>query len=548
MLLQAGLTLASELALPTILRKIVELACGIARARAGTLVILGPRGEVQDVIAHGLEEPDREIVGPVPSPEGMLGRLLEERRPVRVERMVEPASFGFPEGGEAASFLGVPVLVRGQVFGALGLVGGGEAAGFVAEDEQAVVTLAAQAGVAIQNAHLYWEGRLREWELEAINEVARAILEGREADEVLRLVARRARELIGSDLATVATPDVGGELLVQRVADGVHAEELLGMTFPIEGSISGDAMRARRPLMIQDASSDPRVHEPMVRLGGIGPAMFVPLAVRKRAFGTIALANLQGRRSFSDQDLRLVQTFAAEAAVALEYAEIGRELERLAVMEDRERIARELHDGVIQSLFAVGMSLQATLAGAGDADLVQTRLGRAVDEIDRVIKDLRTYIFALRPGSLAGWELESALRSLARSFEAGGMSVRVEVDQQAASVMATRARDLVQVTREAVSNAVRHSGGSTVLLSLSMGAGEAVLRVSDDGRGFAPEGASRGGHGFPNIRSRVDALGGTLTVDSGPGRGTAITVSIPVTRTAEGLKGAGAWTGSRSGS
>lgn len=530
-LVQAGLVLASELSLPAVLQKIVELASRVADARFGALGVLGKTGRIEQFLTYGVTEEERRAIGDLPVGRGILGVLIKDAKPLRLRRIRDdPRSVGFPPNHPPmSSFLGVPILVHGNVYGNLYLTEkrGGE--DFTEEDERAVVTLAAQAGVAIENARLYEEAQVQRRRLEAVNEVNRTILEGGDPDQALQRIVHHARSLVEADVATVAVPAEDGDELVLRVAEGAHAGTLVGMRFPAAGSISGELMQTRRPLVLADASADPRVQQPLVKLGGIGPALYVPLAVGPRSFGTLGVANLAGGRQFTEEDVGLVELFAVQAAVALDYARIRAELERLAVLEDRERIAKELHDGVVQSLFAVGMSLQAAEAMAAEPERVRARLATAVEDLDRVIRDLRNYIFGLRPGAAADRELARSLHDLADEFRRGSdLAIRVEVDSQAASVLAGRTADLVQAAREAMSNAARHSGAQTLGLRLGLDGQEVVLEVDDDGTGFDVAAAEGRGHGLANLRSRAEAVGGRLEIDSAPGRGTAVRIRVPV--------------------
>lgn len=530
-LVQAGMALASDLSLPSVLQKIVDLACEVADARFGALGIVGPEGGIEDFVTHGVTDAERQAIGRLPEGRGILGVLLRDPRPLRLRRIQDhPASVGFPPNHpRMTSFLGVPIRVRDRVFGNLYLAEKRGVPEFTEDDERAVVTLAAQAGVAVENARLYRDAQTAQHRLAAINEVSQAILEGRPTDDVLGLIARRARELVRADLATIAAPEADGDHLAIRVADGARAGAVLGARFPAKGSMSGQVMRTGRPLAVPDASADERVHQPVVRIGGIGPALFVPLAVRDRVLGTLAVANHTGRAPFSDDDLALVRTFAAQAAVALEYARMQEELQRLAVVEERERIAKELHDDIIQSLFAEGMGLQAAQAMVGDPDAVQARLAEAVDHIDRIIRDLRNYIFGLRLGEVADRQLERALREIAEGFEKGAVvALRVEIDPDAGALLAGRAVDIAQAAREALSNAVRHSGGDEVALRLARDGRTAVLTVEDNGKGFDVGEAAGRGHGLANLRSRAAALNGALEIDSAPGRGTRVRIRIPL--------------------
>ena len=248
--------------------------------------------------------------------------------------------------------------------------------------------------------------------------------------------------------------------------------------------MTGEVIRTGKAVVLADAR--PTSAPPSRSSAGVGPALFVPLAVRGRTLGSLTVANAQGGAPLRDADVQLVETFAEQAAVALEYARLQGELKRLAVLEDRERIAKDLHDGAIQSLFAVGMGLQGSALLAGDDEL-RARLQHAVEELDRVIRDLRNYIFGLRPGILADRQLDQALDGLADELqERTGVLTVTQVDPQAAAELAGRAADVVQLAREALSNVSRHAGATTCRVSLYHHGDSAVLEVDDDGRGFDP--------------------------------------------------------------
>jgi signal transduction histidine kinase len=526
-LLEAGLALSAELALPVILQRIVDLAVELAGARYGALGVLGPDDTITEFITTGVSQAERAAIGHIPVGRGILGVLIDDATPLRLRELSEdPRSVGFPPNHPPMrSFLGVPVSARGRVFGNLYLTEKQHAEAFSDDDERALVMLAAQAGVAIENAWLYEQVRERAERLEAVREIATAILAGGDGDAVLGLVARRARTLVRADLATLAVPAGPGELLV-GAADGLGAEELLGTTFPVEGSVSGEVARTGKTVVLADAAADDRVRQPALRRGGFGPALFAPLAVRGQVLGTLLVANAAGGRPLSEADVQLTETFAEQAAVALEYARLQAEAQRLAVLEDRERIAKELHDGVIQALFAVGLGLQGTAALAGDPS-VGRRIGGAVEELDRVIRDLRNYIFGLRPGILADRQLDQALRRLAAELEEkAGVVTVAEVDPQAAAELASRAGEVVQLAREALSNVGRHAQATTCRLSLYRDGDQVVLEVDDDGRGFDPA-RPGGGQGLGNLRERASALGGRVEISSQPGAGTRVLVVMP---------------------
>jgi signal transduction histidine kinase len=530
LLIEAGLALASELSLPAVLQRIVELAVQVAEARYGAIGVLGPGKRIIEFVTTGVTGEQRELIGHIPVGKGILGALIDDSRPLRLHDITDDSrSVGFPPNHPPMQpFLGAAVTARGRVFGNLYLTREPGAADFTEEDERSLLVLASQAGVAVENARLHDEARERERRLEAIGEIATAILAGIGPETVLELVAGRARELVSADLAIVAVPaDEPGSLVIV-VADGDRADDLRGLVFPVNESVSGEVIASLEPVMLEDASRDRRAYQPMVKAGEMGPSMFVPLIVRGSALGTIAVSNRVEGQQFGTDDLALVQTFAAQAAVAIEYGRAQRELQRLVVVEDRERIAKELHDGIIQSLFAVGMGMQATATMSRDPEL-QHRIEGAVEEMDRVIRDLRNYIFGLRPGILADRQLDQAMRGLAEDFqEKTGVVAVVDVDPRVASELASRAGDLVQVVREALSNVGRHANAATCRVTLRVGNGGALLEIDDDGSGFDIDSTGGTGQGLRNLRGRAEALGGDLVIQSAPDHGTTVRLAIPL--------------------
>lgn len=364
--------------------------------------------------------------------------------------------------------------------------------------------------------------------LEGVRHVSNALLEGRGTADVLHLVAQWARQLLGASVAIVSTLTDDGENMVVRVTDGQGAEHLVGMVFAQDASLSGDVVRRGRPLPIDDISGEQRATQPLARLGGMGPGLLVPLVAGDQTFGTLSVANRVGERSFTDDDLLVVQAFAAEAAMALHHGELRAGLERLALLEERERIAMELHDGAVQALFSVGLGLQAAQLTLDDRPQLEARLNEAITNIDRTIRELRDYIFGLKPIEPTDGLLERALQELVEGYaHSTRMSISFQADPDAVSRLTHCGEQVVQIMRESMSNAVRHSGAETLRCTLEVGRDEVVLEVADDGCGFDPHSPPRRGHGLANLRSRAQALGGSLNILSGEGHGTAVRVVLP---------------------
>ena len=362
--------------------------------------------------------------------------------------------------------------------------------------------------------------------LRAVLEVAQASLEGRREDELLRVIAQRARALAESALSTVVLVDPEEQIVTVAAADGPRAAAIVGRQFPLAGSVTEQVLASGRSAVLADRPAASGERAAVLAASDVGPSVTLRLASGERVIGGLGVINEPGDRVFTDGDRQLLELFAAQAAVAIDYTRARNDLQRLAVLEDRERIGRELHDGAIQALFAVGMGLQGMAMMTADSAL-RERLDAAVGQVDEVIRDLRNYIFGLRPGLAADRYLGRALRELAEQLERQhGVVCAVDVDEAAAARLAGRAADVVQVAREALSNVGRHARAATCRLALRGEPGFAVLEVEDDGCGFVP-GEGGGGWGLRNLGERAAAMGGSLDIEPVPGDGTTIRLRIP---------------------
>jgi signal transduction histidine kinase len=347
---------------------------------------------------------------------------------------------------------------------------------------------------------------------------------------ILQKFVELACEVADARYGALGVLDPERTQLQDFITHGVTDEERRAIGhLPIGKGILGALITEARPLRLARIQSDPRSvgfppnHPPMTSFLG------VPIKVRERVYGNLYLTEKRGAAEFTEDDEEAALTLGAQAGVAIENARIREDLQRLAVLEDRERIAKDLHDGVIQSLFAVGMALQAAGALTEDPEALAKRLSDAVDDVDRVIRELRNYIFGLGPGGVADRQLDQAIRDLVDEYRRGSdVAIRTEVDPEAASLLASKSAHVVQAAREAISNAIRHAKAETVSVVLGREDGEVLLEVEDDGRGFEPQTAMGSGRGLGNLRARADALGGTLEVRSEPGAGTSVRIRIPL--------------------
>lgn len=532
-LFTAVVSVAAGLELSSTLRRIVQAAVDLVDATYGALGVLGPDGRIGEFVHVGIDTFTAEEIGDLPSGRGILGLLIDHPVPIRLEELAShPASVGFPDHHPPmTSFLGVPVRVRGEVFGNLYLTQKRSGAAFTVEDERTVMALAAAAAVAIENARLFERTRTRERWQQAVADIATAVLGGSEADEVLALIANRARSLTGADVVFLALKE----------DEGLAVEIVDGRTDPERGGPrESDARSATAQAVLDCVSSWPDQRLPEDSIvhavlnsrqtqilstgegviacadhGSLGPALLVPLSTAERNLGVLVLV-WSDPHDFIPQDMvDLAGSFGSQAAVTLVLAEARREHERLAVYEDRDRIARDLHDLVIQRLFATGMMLQGTTRIDDVPAAAAERVSRAVDELDETIKEIRQTIFALHepvdgPTSSARGRV---LRETSQSAALLGFEPAVRFTGPVDSMLAPEVTEhLVAALREALTNAAKHADARRVEVIVQIEGGDVVLVVTDDGVGIADDGVGRRS-GVANIDSRAHELGGSCRLE-----------------------------------
>jgi signal transduction histidine kinase len=524
-LLEAVLAVGTGLSLPDVLRVIVEGACQVVDARYGALGVVGSDGELSAFVTVGVDDESRARIGAEPRGRGILGLLLTDPRPVMLHDLrAHPASVGVPPNHPPMhSFLGVPVRARDTVFGNLYLCEKRGGAAFTPADQALVSTLAVAAGIAIENASLYTEHRRREEWLDAIAEISRDLLAGVPVETVLQDIALRAVSIARADAVRVMLLDDDRRALRIVAAHGPRADETIGLSVPTEGTAAGDACRSGETQVVDDASRDLRVFLPAIEVLQPGPVVYAPFAGADGMFGVLSVDNTRDGRRFEPLDVEVIGSFARQAGLAVELARSRGDRDRVRLLEERERIGRNLHDTVIQRLFAVGMLLQATVASEPDGDTART--WRAIDEIDATIKEIRTSIFTLSHPTTTG--LRAEIISLVYDYaEVAGFEPHVTFDGPVeVAIPAEIAPQIVAVVREAVSNASRHARASRVEVSLAVSR-EIVLDVVDDGVGIS--GAVQRRSGLANLETRAAELGGSLAIAPTPGGGTTVTWRIPI--------------------
>jgi len=526
-LLEAVVAVGSQLELEIVLRQIVEAAVGLVNARYGALGVIGDAGRLVEFVPVGVNEDEIARIHHWPEGRGLLGALITDPRPVRLPDLsADPRSSGFPEGHPPMrSFLGVPVRIRDEVYGNLYLTEKQDGGQFDEEDEAVVTALAAAAGVAIENARLYEEARRRQRWLQASAEVTHRLLSGADPGGVLDLVTQQVLEMSGADLAVLALPEGEHGQLVVRHAAGEEAARTQGMALP-DTSLSAEVLTTGEPVTLEEFSQDQRVAQVARERMALGPAVIFPLGGPGNVRGVLTVGRHPGSMPLTPAALEMVASFAAQAAVALELADARRDAEQVTVLQDRERIARDLHDLVIQRLYATGMSLQGAMPLISRPE-VADRVTRAVDALDDTIADIRSAIFALqarhdvKQAGLRERILEIMDEMTGPLGFAPSLSLTGDLSDRVPEEIAGH---MLGALRESLSNAARHAGASRVDVTVDAGA-DLVLVVRDNGAGLRDITRRSG---LANLADRAEQLGGTLKVGPANGGGSELHWQVPL--------------------
>lgn len=516
-LLEAVVSVGRELDLAQVLRRIVEAAAQLVDARYGALGVIGPDGRtLSQFLTTGLTQEEIARIGPLPAGHGLLGEIIHNPEPLRLRDLgAHEASYGFPpHHPPMRTFLGVPIRVRDQVFGNLYLTDKRGGQDFDAEDESVIATLSVAAGVAIDNARLYENSQRQQRWLQAGAEITNSLLSGSPRLKVLELIARRAKEITATRLADVSVPVAGTGDLVVELAIGADDDPRRGLVSPVDGTLSGAAYKTGSPVTTACLADDTRYHAGPRRFDGLGPSVAVPLGIGAEGTrGVLLLARAADEPVFTEEELDPLLAFAGQAALALELAERRHDTEQLALLEERDRIARDLHDLAIQRLFATGMTLQSAARLVGHKGAAE-RVERAVGDLDETIKIIRSTIFGLRARDEdAGPSLRAQVaRAVGEAASALGYPPRLSMEGLLDTNVPVQVADHVMAAlTEALSNAARHAHASRVEVTVQATAEEVVLTVADNGKGI-PEGGRRSGLG--NLQERARAVGGTFVVEA----------------------------------
>lgn len=528
-LVEAMLVVSSGLDLDSTLQTIVRTATKLVDAQYGALGVRGDQ-ELVEFIVSGIDEETRRRIGPPPSGRGVLGVLLQDPKPIRLDDIrMHPDSVGFPpEHPPMHTFLGVPVRIHDEIYGNLYLTEKAGGQPFTDDDEVLVEALAAAAGTAIANARLYEQSRARQAWIEATRDIATELLRGAEPGRVFQLIADEALRLNDAQTVLVVVPlddevtnpaDVK-DLVVVATA-GAVPESVTSAPIALPDHLIGSTFTSRTPHRLSAADAAAALGPALASMSG--PALLVPLQTTDTVAGVLIVLRDPDGRDFIAEQLTMTTAFADQATLAWQLANSQHRMRELDVVADRERIARDLHDHVIQRLFAAGLSLQGAIPRARSTE-VQQRLTDTVDELQAVIQEIRTTIFDLHGNSSGTTRLRQRIDDAVASFSGQGLRAGVHFVGPLSVVDATLADHAEAVVREAVSNAVRHSGAHTLNVSVRV-EDDLTCEIADDGCGMPADVTASG---LNNLRARADEVGGMLTVTEAPGGGTVVRWSAPL--------------------
>ena len=529
-LLRVIVGLSSDLDLDATLHRIVTAAMELTGARYGALGVWGTDGKLLSFLHSGLDDATVQQIGQLPVGKGVLGLMLDQTSPLRLDDLCEdPGAAGFPAHHPPMhALLGVPITIRQTVFGSLYLTEPTLRPAFTESDEDAVRALASAAAVAIDNARLFDRARATARWMEASRAITTALVgDGDPVEAPLQMIAESARELADAEQVIVLVPSAADvppeevDTLVVSTAVGLMADEVLGRKVPVDGSTTGGVFRSAAPVITES------FRHPIQAFTDVGqrPAIVMPLRAQRSVLGVLAVARNDGDPPFDATQLELLSDFADHAAVALELSASRAHARELSLVADRERIAHDLHDHVIQRLFAAGMDLQGTIARSRSPEVTR-RLHHTVNDLQETIDEIRSRIFALRSsGHDEGFrqKLQNAIADLTDDRE---LETTVHMSGPLGVVDEIIAEHAIAVVAEAISNTVRHSGAGRLTVEIAV-ADELIIDVTDDGRGIDPANPRRSG--LANMMRRAELVSGECVVGAPADGGTHIRWIAPLT-------------------
>ena len=537
---RASLELVSDLSLDKVLERIVQLAREQAGARYAALGVMDEDGNLDEFIPVGMTHTQMEQMGHLPIGRGLLGLMGKERKPIRISSITEDArSVGFPTNHPYMhSFLGVPIFLGEKLLGQIYLTDKLNYHEFTEQDERVLETLAAYAAVAISNARLYTKLIRRDDELcqanedlQLLNDVATALTTSLDVDEILDKTLTLVTEYLEVEAGEIFLREDGEQELFLAMHCGDFSEAFSQVDrFEVGQGFIGMVAASGKPLVSTNLQEDMRFLRPAVLEAGFQCIACIPLSAGGKVVGVLSAATRRNRQ-LSERELNLLVAIGTWAGVTIENARLSSQSRRLAILEERERIGMDLHDGIIQSIYGVGLALDyAQMAVQEDPETARQKLEQSINALNQVIRDIRSYILDLRPRKFHGDDLKQNLQRLVDEFQANcaARAALVGPEDGLVDFPAENATALFHICQEALANIAKHAHARQAEVNLWTTRDRVLLEIADDGRGFELRKMSQTlGHGLSNMQARARKVGGDVELTSEPGQGTTVLAWVP---------------------
>jgi two-component system sensor histidine kinase DevS len=537
---EASLELVRNLSLDKLLERIVHLAREQAGARYAALGVVDERGDLVRFIPAGMTPEEVDKTGHQPEGKGMIGVVQQERRTIRIPDISkDPRSSGFPkEHPRMKSFLGVPIMLGERLLGELYLTDKEDHSEFTETDEQVIEMLAAYAAVAISNAQLYKGMKDRDEaitrrneDLALVNHLAATLASYMEVDEILEQTLTRVMEHLEVEAGEIFLTEEGRHRLRLALHRGEAANAFWTRErFQFGEGYVGIVAQTGKALTSENPQKDLRYLRPAVVKAGFRSVACVPLTARGSVVGVMSVATRR-ERHFEEREVELLLAIGTWAGLSIENARLHRQGQRLAVLEERERIGMDLHDGIIQSIYGVGLALDlARVSVEDDPKMARMKIEQAIDGLNNSIRDIRSYILDLRPRQFRGEDLMVGLQKLVDEFSANASAKANLVGPKDGFVAlpTANATALFHICQEALANVAKHARATRTDIRLWATNNRVLLEVSDDGMGFDLHKMNATlGHGLSNMQARVYKVGGDVEINSAPGDGTTVIAWVP---------------------
>ena len=537
---EASLELVKDVSLEHLLEQIASVACDQVDAEYAALGVLDDDGKLIKFVTVGMSEKQISRITHPPVGKGLIGELMSADEPLRVPIIQKhPRSVGFPANHpHMVSFLGVPIRTGDRQLGQIYLTEKRNASEFNADDEMIIQMLAAYAATAITNARLYEQMRERDIaltrrnvDMALLNGIASTLTSSLELDEILNKTLGLVMNYMRVEAGEIFLLDEDGKSLRMVLHRG-HAAEAFWTrnTFKVGDGYVGIVAKTRKPVVSTDLAHDVRFLREAVVDAGFHQIACIPLLSGETLMGVMSVASL-GKEPIDDRNVEMMAAVGNWAGLAIENAHLHANVRRLAILEERERIGMDLHDGIIQSIYGVGLSLESAMLSMNeDPSDAKRRVQHAINDLNQTIRDLRSYILDLKPRQLGNDGLMSGIKRLAAEYRANTFAdVQVTESESSLENLAQgQVLTLFHICQEALANSAKHSKAKKVQIAVWATDERVLMEISDDGKGFEMESMNANiGHGLANMRTRARAIGGDADISSAPNEGTTILAWVP---------------------